>query len=337
MSEVTSPIVRHTHKHPTDNTAHPNSITYSADHGVINVTNNYYNRSSPPLVDVKNNVVGSNEGMIAHTDPRVGANRKEGAGEDTASIRPGKHMPGKEKPATLNLNAEGNREEGNKNTPCLTQPPKASLQQSAMAATNYLRKGGNAERNDGPDGPATSSQTGNTAAPAFLRWELDGEYEPKDLYSSKTAAMIEAHDGQNPALAIVLSCNLATHIENALWAGRKYQKIKQTAEAKIKELKAQQAKGATRELLSKNETMIRRLGDEVDEAAVEWGRRWRATDKLLDMVWVNAAILAPRDDDLDGDEIEEREHVKKGGYQRVGEDADPEDMIAHLDEVATQA
>jgi hypothetical protein len=43
-----------------------------------------------------------------------------------------------------------------------------------------------------------------------------------------------------------------------------------------------------------------------------------------------AATLAPRDDDLDGDEIEERANVKKAGYQRVGEDANPEDMIAHL-------
>jgi hypothetical protein len=209
---------------------------------------------------------------------------------------------------TSTLGPDNNRKKENEDRPVLTQPSTAGPQETAVAVLNYLRRGGKDKRVNNTDGPAKNSRTPKEAAIVFRRWELDGEYEPKKIFSSKTATTIKAHDGQKPAVAIVLLCNRATHIGNALCAGREYHTIKRTAGAKIKELKAQQAQAGTQEFLRKNVAMIRKLDDDIDEVVTEWGKRWRATDKLLDIVWVNAAILAPRDDDLLGGES--GEHIQ---------------------------
>jgi hypothetical protein len=149
--------------------------------------------------------------------------------------------------------------------------------------------------------------------------------------------MIEAHDGEKPTLAILLSDNLAFRIQKAFVLGRNHRKSRSVALGKIRVLEAQQKIGGTSEFLRNNGAEIRKLENEIDEGAIEWAHCRRDAYELLDMIWVKAAILAPRDDDLDGDEIEERANFNKAGYQRVGEDANPEDMIAHLDEVATKA
>jgi hypothetical protein len=205
-----------------------------------------------------------------------------------------------------------------------------------VVESNYLRKNAR-EGDDIVGGPMLNDGGSYITGPVFRRWKLDGEYQPTKLYSRKVPGMIEAHDGEKPALAILLSDNLAFRIQKALVLGRNYRKSRKVALGKIRVLEAQQKIGGTSEFLRSNDAEIRMLENEIDEGAIEWARCRREADELLDMIWVKAAILAPRDDDLDGDEIEEREHVKKGGYQRFGEHADPEDMIAHLDEVATQA
>jgi hypothetical protein len=65
-----------------------------------------------------------------------------------------------------------------------------------------------------------------------LRWELNAKYEPMKMYSSKAATMIEAFDGHKAALGILLSSDLASRIEKAVCAGRRYRKVKRAWDAK---------------------------------------------------------------------------------------------------------
>jgi hypothetical protein len=118
--------------------------------------------------------------------------------------------------------------------------------------------------------------------------------------------MIEAHDEEKPALAILLSNNLAFCIQRALAIGRNHRTAENKASLRIKELEAQIERVNSPEVLKINSAEIQKLENEIDEGASELARCWGEANELLDMIWVKAFILAPKEEELYENEWERR-------------------------------
>jgi hypothetical protein len=218
-------------------------------------------------------------------------------------------------------------------------PYKAFPAENAVATLNYLRK--SAKGNDISGGRPLIEWGSHNPGPVFRRWKSEGEYRPTNLYSTKAPGMIEAHDGEKPALAILLSNNLAYRLQRAMVIGRNHRTAENKAILRIKELEAQIEKVNSPEVWTINGAEIRKLEDEIDEGAIALAHIWREANELLDMVWVKAVISAPKEKEVYENEWERRNRERKSRDQahnnRSGEHESREHILTHLNELATKA
>jgi len=185
-------------------------------------------------------------------------------------------------------------------SPAQGATPTQADDQNWVSALNYLRKVRDDVEDDQDDGARQGADADMNQQ--YRRWELEGTYDIPKLYSSKTARMVEAHDGTKPALAIVLSCNVASRIERALVAGREFQKMKKEIDDKLQQLQSSRDQRSDAAHDTQQQDQVRTLEADLQKAKDKWIQHWLEVNPIMDLVWVGAAILPWEEDEKAGDE-----------------------------------
>jgi len=227
--------------------------------GVVNITNHY-------------NYAPEKEAIV---DGYIDVSTRESTGRRASPQRP--------------IDPSGNEPEPVGHTSSTAIPAQGD-EQNWVAALNYLRKVPDNVEEAQEDGARQGA--GADLNPQYRRWELEGTYDIPKLYSSKTARMVEAHDGTKPALAIVLSCNLASRIERALGAGREFRTMKQEIGEKIQELQSSRDQRSDAAHNTKQQDQVQTLEADLQKAKDKWIQHWLDLNPIMDLVWVGAAIYA---------------------------------------------